>query len=418
MRYSSIAMTVSVRYGKSELVRAGGLILKKPLLAVLVPLFILLFVTTTCAVMLLLNNDATDHDSRGMLAINSTRYLQKPAEFLRRFLGLDANITKEILHAGIPGLSSRLTEDDRPPSKLATMSTLWFELSSGVNRNAPVTFLAAQLPMFGEMLPVIADQIDPPQKHAGAALISVPTPSAASEDAEVSARQQQQQPQTLPVAAVENNKPSLRMDEPLILVLHTHTSECYLPTSGETHIFNGQGDIVKVGKKLVDILNNKYEIPTIHCDKIHDQYPWHEAYQRSQATVQEYLAKYPSIKIVIDVHRDGTPGLEHSTVIDGERTARVMLVIGTNRMGLEHPHWEKNLAFAEKVKAETDRLFPGLSLGIIKADARYNQHLSNKAFIAEMGGENCTLEEALNAADHFANVISTIVEQEFNPLSQ
>ncbi|HAW69656.1 MAG TPA: hypothetical protein DCX37_00555, partial [Firmicutes bacterium] len=116
---------------------------KSPLLTVLVPLFVLLFVTTACAVMLLLNNEAADHDARGMLAINSTRYLQKPAEFLRRFLGMEANITKEILHAGIPGLSSRLTEEDRPPSKLATLSTVWFELSSGVDSNTPVTFLAA-----------------------------------------------------------------------------------------------------------------------------------------------------------------------------------------------------------------------------------------------------------------------------------
>lgn len=404
-------------------------ILRKSLLAILVPLFVLLFATTTCAVMLLLNNESADHDSRGILAINSTRYLQKPVEFLRRFLGLEANITKEILHAGIPGLSSRLTEDDRPPSKLAALSTLWFELSSGVNRNAPVTFLAAQLPMFGEMLPAIASQIDPPQKKGSTASISAMAPStinaiAAFPDqsqqqahrlSQEQAQQKKQQPQTLPAAAVENTKSALRMDEPLILVLHTHTSECYLPTSGETHLFNGQGDIVKVGKRLVDVLNSKYKIPTIHCDRIHDQYPWHEAYQRSQVTVQEYLAKYPSIKIVIDVHRDGTPGLEHSTVIDGERTARVMLVIGTNRMGLEHPDWEKNLAFAEKVKAETDRLFPGLSLGIIKADARYNQHLSNQAMIAEMGGENCTLDEALYSATYFADVIANIVKQEFNP---
>ena len=406
-------------------------ILRKSLLAILVPLFVLLFMTTACAVMLLLNNEAQDHDSQGILAINSTRYLQKPAELLRRFLGLEANITREILHAGIPGLSSRLTEDDRPPSKMATLSTLWFELSSGVNRNAPVTFLAAQLPMFGEMLPTIASQIDPPQKKGGTAAISAMASSststrataAASEQSQQPAhrpsqeqsQQKQQQPQTLPAAAVENAKSTLRMDEPLILVLHTHTSECYLPASGETHLFNGQGDIVKVGKRLVDVLNSKYKIPTIHCDRIHDQYPWHEAYQRSQVTVQEYLTKYPSIKIVIDVHRDGTPGLEHSTVIDGERTARVMLVIGTNRMGLEHPDWEKNLAFAEKVKAETDRIFPGLSLGIIKADARYNQHLSKQAIIAEMGGENCTLDEALYAAAYFAEVIANIVKQEFEP---
>ena len=390
---------------------------KSPLLTVLVPLFVLLFVTTACAVMLLLNNEAADHDARGMLAINSTRYLQKPAEFLRRFLGMEANITKEILHAGIPGLSSRLTEEDRPPSKLATLSTVWFELSSGVDSNTPVTFLAAQLPMFGEMLPAIASQIDSAKKNAGSTSVAVTAPSSITAVTAFSeqSQPQQQQPQTLPAAAVEDTKPALRMDEPLILVLHTHTSECYLPTSGETHLFNGKGDIVKVGNRLVDILNSKYQIPTIHCDQIHDQYPWHEAYQRSQVTLQDYLAKYPSIKIVIDVHRDGTPGLEHSTVIEGERTARVMLVIGTNRMGLEHPNWEKNLAFAEKVKAETDRLYPGLSLGIIKADARYNQHLSNQAMIAEMGGENCTLEEALHAADYFANVISNIVKQESSP---
>gem|GEM_PF-426947 len=403
-------------------------ILKKSWLTILIPLFVLLFVTTTCAVMLFLNNESAEHDSRGILAINGTRYLQKPAELLRRFLGLEANITREILHAGIPGLSSRMTEVDRPPSKLATLSTLWFELSSGVNRHAPVTFLAAQLPMFGEMLPAIASQIEPAKNESNTASKSTLTQSGVTAAATLSDQskqqthrpsqeeqsEQKQQPPASPAAAAVNTKLVLRMDEPLILVLHTHTSECYLPTSGETHLFNGQGDIVKVGKRLTEVLNDKYQIPTIHCDKIHDQYPWHEAYQRSQVTIKEYLTKYPSIKIVIDVHRDGTPGLEHSTVIDGKRTARVMLVIGTNRMGLEHPHWEKNLAFAEKVKAETDRLYPGLSLGIIKADARYNQHLCNQAIIAEMGGENCTLEEALLSASCFAEVLASIVQKEFS----
>ncbi|MGI5852872.1 MAG: stage II sporulation protein P [Bacillota bacterium] len=378
--------------------------------------------------MLFLNNESAEHDSRGILAINGTRYLQKPAELLRRFLGLEANITREILHAGIPGLSSRMTEVDRPPSKLATLSTLWFELSSGVNRHAPVTFLAAQLPMFGEMLPAIASQIEHAKNESNTASKSTLTQSGVTAAATLSDQskqqthrpsqeeqsEQKQQPPASPAAAAVNTKLALRMDEPLILVLHTHTSECYLPTSGETHLFNGQGDIVKVGKRLTEVLNDKYQIPTIHCDKIHDQYPWHEAYQRSQVTIKEYLTKYPSIKIVIDVHRDGTPGLEHSTVIDGKRTARVMLVIGTNRMGLEHPHWEKNLAFAEKVKAETDRLYPGLSLGIIKADARYNQHLCNQAIIAEMGGENCTLEEALLSASCFAEVLASIVQKEFS----
>lgn len=332
------------------------------------------------------------------MMVQSLRQLQRPAGIIRRFLGLDADAAKGVLRAGMPGLYSKRAEEDRPPSMFESVTNLWLEMSCGVSRQKPVTILAAQLPLLDVMLPRIDAQMQATRR-----LVSSPKP-----------------PILIPPQEKSRESAGIRItppisSEPLVLVLQTHTSESYVPDSGETHVFNGRGDIVSVAKVLSDTLRDFYQIPTLYTDKIHDQYPWHEAYLRSQVTVAEQLRLHPSVRIVIDVHRDGTPGLDHTTIIDGRQVARVMLVIGTDRMGLEHPNWRKNKAFAEKLKARMDELYPGLSLGIIEADARYNQHLCDRAFIAELGSESCTVDEAKAAAIYFARIVADVVRQDVIP---
>lgn len=364
----------------------------KPLVAVF-----LLLVAAGCTYVLAARAHAPFSHRASVLVIQSTRQLQRPAGVLRRLLGLDADIARDILKSGVPGLSARLTEEDRPPSVMESIANLWFEITCGIDRQDPATILAAQLPPFKAMLPRIETQVQTARRMT---LPSEQPPGPV------------EQPET-PPAEVSPVEPMFTPgQDPVVLILHTHTSESYVPDSGKAHVYNGQGDIVQVGRLLAQTLKDKYGVPTIYTDRIHDQYPWHEAYIRSQQTVLEYLRQYPSIKVIIDVHRDGTPGLEHTTVIDGRKSARVMLVVGTDRMGLSHPNWQKNNAFAEGLKAQMDSLYPGLSLGIIKADARYNQHLCEKSVIAEVGGESCTLAEAETAALELARVIAGAVKND------
>lgn len=362
------------------------------------PLLLLLFLLTGFGVTLATRGRQAGHPRRGFLMVQSIRQMERPAGVIRRFLGLDADAAKGVLRAGIPGLYRRRAEEDRPPSTFESLTNLWLQVTCGVSRAQPVTILAAQLPLLEAMLPRIDAQIAATRRMVTPPKPPEPTPPEGGQAVEPGGQS--------PGAPMSG--------DPLVLVLHTHTSEAYVPSSGETHVFNGRGDIVQVGRVLADTLQDTYRVPTVYIDQIHDQYPWHEAYLRSQVTIAEQLRRHPTIRTVIDVHRDGTPGLEHTTIIEGRKVARVMLVIGTDRMGLAHPNWRKNRAFAEKLKARMDELYPGLSLGIIEADARYNQHLSEGAFIAELGSESCTVEEAKATAIYFARVVADVVKQELS----
>ncbi|MGD9156050.1 MAG: stage II sporulation protein P [Bacillota bacterium] len=192
---------------------------------------------------------------------------------------------------------------------------------------------------------------------------------------------------------------------PQILIYHTHTSESYIPVSGQAHLLNQRGDIVKVGARLQKNLETKYHIRTLHCNTIHDQPPFKESYERSQITVKQYLKKYPSLKVLIDLHRDATPGLNAVCTVKGQKTATILAVVGTDKM-LPHPNWKKNQEFACLILDRVNLYYPGLSNGLITSKGRYNQHLHSHALLIEVGDQYSTLEEAYNAVDAFAELLT------------
>jgi stage II sporulation protein P len=199
--------------------------------------------------------------------------------------------------------------------------------------------------------------------------------------------------------------------EPQILIYHTHTSESYIPESGRDHLPNQCGDIVKVGARLQKILAENYHLKTLHCQKIHDQAPFMKSYDRSQITVKQYLEKHPSLKVLIDLHRDATPGLNAVCTIKGIKTATILAVIGTDKM-LPHPDWKKNQAFATRIMDRINLYYPGLSNGIITSKGRYNQHLHPRALIIEVGDQYSTLAEAYHGVEAFASVLALTLKTE------
>ena len=133
----------------------------------------------------------------------------------------------------------------------------------------------------------------------------------------------------------------------------------------------------------------------------HNDYPGTTAYDRSAEAVQRYLEQYPSIKIVLDVHRDALVG-EDGTVykavtrIDGVDTAQVMLVLGSSEGG-EHPNWMQNLSLACRIQESMNTLYPTLARPMTMRSSRYNQQLSNGSLLVEVGTHGNTLQEALAA---------------------
>ena len=130
--------------------------------------------------------------------------------------------------------------------------------------------------------------------------------------------------------------------------------------------------------------------------------------------MEQWLAEYPTIQIVLDVHRDAlvdSEGQVYKLVTQeaGQKVAQVMLVLGSNDTGLDHPRWKDNLAFAVRLQRELVRGYESLARPIVLRSSRYNQQLLPGFLLVEVGGHGNTLTEALAGARLWAdNVARTL----------
>lgn len=210
-------------------------------------------------------------------------------------------------------------------------------------------------------------------------------------------------------------------DEPTVLIFHTHGTEAFMPTAdsqyeefgGEFRTKDERYNMLSIGDELTRLLTEA-GISVIHDRTLHDLNDYNDSYDNSRVAVQEYLKKYPSIQLVLDIHRDaaeyqdGTQWATSATV-DGKPSAQVMLVVGTNATGLNHPNWQTNMALAEKLQVAIHRTCPGVERAINLRGSRFNHDLSPGALIAEIGSAGNTHEEAMRAVPVLAEAILTLV---------
>ena len=168
--------------------------------------------------------------------------------------------------------------------------------------------------------------------------------------------------------------------------------------------------VVQVGERLARELERRYGIPVVHSTKVHDYPIFAYSYANSEKTARMLVDRYPSLKLVIDIHRD--EGLTMET-LQGRSAAGVLIVVGAGgASSLRHANWRSNLETAELLKDTFDRLYPGLCRGIrVKDNARYNQHLHPGAVLLEIGAHSDTLESALLTADLVADVLAEALWQ-------
>lgn len=226
-----------------------------------------------------------------------------------------------------------------------------------------------------------------------------------------------------------SNKPkvleniTLSKNEPTVLILHTHATESYNTCNADGYYSNSlptrsedtDENVVGIGEKIAQILEN-YGIGTIHCTKLCDKDSFVYAYSTSAETVKEYLEKYPSIKLVIDLHRDSIEATDNSKTkpvfeYAGEKTAQLMFVVGTNAAGASHPDWQNNLSLALYLQSEISKDCPELFRRINLRTASFNQQLSPGYLLLECGSCANTLEEAENAAQIFATGLARVIKQ-------
>lgn len=210
---------------------------------------------------------------------------------------------------------------------------------------------------------------------------------------------------------------------PMVLILHTHTSEAYTPSEDYSYepsdpyrTENPKYNVTAVGKKIEDALISR-GIGVIHDKTSHDYPSYSGSYKRAMETIEKNLSKYPSIRFVLDIHRDAisdTNGeyLKTTAEIEQKKHAQIMIVVGTDRGGLEHPNWQQNLKSGLKLQRAIINKYPDLARPLHLREERFNGHTSPGALLIEMGCNGNTLNEALLSAELLGECMADMIEAE------
>ena len=205
-------------------------------------------------------------------------------------------------------------------------------------------------------------------------------------------------------------------DEPQILIYHTHAKEAFADSTPE----DPSTGIVGVGDYLASILEERYGYHVMHHTVSYDSESRDYAYSNSLPAIEQLLAENPSIEVVIDLHRDAMPESKRLVMnLQGRPTAQFMFFNGLSRTGkgpieyLENPYLEDNLAFSFQMQAACNEYYPGVARRIYLKAYRYNMHLCPKTLLIELGAQNNTLEEAMNACDPLAHVLDLVLSGDY-----
>ena len=218
--------------------------------------------------------------------------------------------------------------------------------------------------------------------------------------------------------------------QPQVLIVHTHGSEAYTMPPGEEYVPSGDCrttdenfSVVRVGEEIAAVLEAA-GIRVLHDKTLHDYPSYSGAYNRSLTTVERYLERYPSIVMVLDVHRDAisdSAGNMYKVVsgIAGVNAAQMAFVIGTDGGGLSHPEWKENLKLAAAIQQTLCSDFPTLMRPITVRNSRYNQHTTTGSLLVEVGAAGNSLGEALLSARLLGDaIVSTLLCDNAPPIAE
>lgn len=212
---------------------------------------------------------------------------------------------------------------------------------------------------------------------------------------------------------------SMKLDgkEPKILIYHTHGSEDF----SNSRRGKKEDSIIGVGDKLASVLEHTYGIKVYHDRSVYDTINGvldrSKAYTYAGNGVTKILKKYPSIEVVIDLHRDAVGGGKRLvTNVNGKRTAQIMFFNGMSRTAkngdigyLQNLNKEANLAFSLQMQLAAAEKFPGFTRKIYLKGYRYNLHLKPRSLLVEAGAQTNTMGEVKNAMEPLAQLLYTVL---------
>ena len=216
------------------------------------------------------------------------------------------------------------------------------------------------------------------------------------------------------------NPVQIDSDGPQVLIMHTHATESFEPYDADTYdtrhtwrTTDNTQNIVAAGEVMAEAIRS-YGIEVLHDETQHDYPSYNGSYERSAVTVQDYLEKYPSIKVVLDVHRDAvqrdTTLVKPVTEIDGRKAAQLMIIAVCDDGTMDMPNWSKNFRFAAGMQDAIESRYPSLTRPVFFCYRKYNQDLTTGSLLIEIGSHGNTLEEVLYTAQLAGDAIGSYLQ--------
>ncbi|MCH5347760.1 MAG: stage II sporulation protein P [Oscillospiraceae bacterium] len=209
--------------------------------------------------------------------------------------------------------------------------------------------------------------------------------------------------------------------EPQILIMHTHTTESYEPyerdfydSSWGSRTTDEKMNMVAVGDAIAEQLEAA-GIGVIHDTTKHDYPSYNDSYDRSRVTVSEILKEYPSIKIVLDIHRDAIERSDGERIapvaeINGRNAAQVMIINGCDDGTMDMPDYLKNFRFSSMLQQKMESEFPGLTRPILFDYRKYNQDLTTGSILIEVGGHANSIDQAVYSGELIGKALADCFE--------
>lgn len=209
--------------------------------------------------------------------------------------------------------------------------------------------------------------------------------------------------------------------EPQVLIMHTHTTEAYMTyyagyynASDILRTQDTTRSVVAVGESIAEQLRLA-GIGVIHDTTVCDYPKYTGAYDRSAAVVTKILKQYPTIQVVLDIHRDSmnrteTQKIKPTAVINGHKAAQIMILTSVcNSKSEPHPDWKENLRFALRLQSSLNTQYAGIVRPLYLVDSRYNQHLTHGSLLIEVGSDANTVSEAVYSGQILGKTLSQVL---------
>ena len=333
----------------------------------------------------------------------------------------DLNVYKKIFNKSNSVIEVEMNNVESDDENKKELFSILFKYLTNIDLGNPKSYIASQIPLLNLLditlissneegpvivVPRITDSTGNVENNSNS---NNSTANNSTQPGKTSEGQNVTPGKTIPVKSRK-----LDTTKPLILIYHTHTTESYNPENidGKYYSTDSNENVVRIGEELKKELETKYGIAVVHDTTVYNIPKIEGAYQKSRPDVSKYLKKYPSLIIAMDIHRDGfdksvsqnLKGVE-TALIGNEKYARVMFVVGTS-----YKNYNKNDVLVTKINNTFNYYYPKFSRGLYFRKGIFNQDLSSKVILMELGSSLNSLSEALNSVKVIAKVLSLSIK--------